>query len=234
MSEDYKREMRDLEREQPVAERDRESEVLELSTLSPGDEGSQVAINARQKRWKKELIEWVKILLIAVLSGLFLRNFVIQRNVVEGSSMFPTLHDRDRVMVELVSKRFTNFERGDIVTIASDALPTYEYFKINQLEAPRLIKRVIALPGDVVELRDNRVYVNGEEIAEPYVNPGAKTLVGDPQYAKLTLAEDCYYVMGDNREHSKDSRFFGPVHSSDIVGKLWFRLYPYDHFGKVE
>ncbi|MDO5733865.1 MAG: signal peptidase I [Eubacteriales bacterium] len=205
--------------------------VPELEVVDGALEGQK---KAERLNYKKEIRDWVLIVLAAVLLGLFLRNFVVQRNLVDGSSMFPTLHDSDRVLVEMLSLRFSELERGDIVTVDSTHLPTYEYLAASGQKGPRLIKRVIAGPGDHLEIRPDGVYVNGEAIFEQYVNPGALTRVFDPEYADVTLAPDCYYVMGDNREHSKDSRQFGPVHKKDIVGKLWIRLYPYSQIGKVE
>ncbi|MDO5737714.1 MAG: signal peptidase I [Eubacteriales bacterium] len=194
----------------------------------------QEQLKKPQKNWQKELWEWFKIIVIALLLGLFLRYFVVQRNVVQGNSMYPNLQDRDRVFVELVTKHFAGFNHGDIVTIKTEQVPGYESYKAEGEEAPRLIKRVIGCPGDHIRIKDGFIYVNDIKLSESYIASDLVTEPFDSRYVDVTLAEDEYYVLGDNRNHSRDSRSFGPVHKSDIVGKLWFRVYPYENFGKVE
>jgi signal peptidase I len=179
----------------------------------------------RRNDWLMELLDWLKYILIAVLIGLLLVVFVIQRNSVIGPSMVPTLHQNDQLLVEKVSKWFHGIHYGDIVTVSTSDLPQHD-------DGPNIIKRVIGLPGDLIEIRDNAVYRNDERLEEPYLPEGTITRVRTLQYEKVRLAEDEYFVLGDNREVSLDSRSFGPVPLNSIIGKVLLRFYPFDEIGK--
>jgi signal peptidase I len=172
-----------------------------------------------------ELLDWLKYILIAVLIGLLLVVFVIQRNSVIGDSMIPNLHGNDQLLVEKVSKFFHGIGYGDIITISTSDLKEHE-------GGPNIIKRVIGLPGDTIEIRDNSVWRNGQKIDEStYLPAGTKTEPRSMANIKIKLNSDEYYVMGDNREVSLDSRTFGPVPLEGIIGKVLLRFYPFDQFG---
>lgn len=170
-------------------------------------------------------LDWLKTFLIVILVGVLLTVFVIQKNIVQGPSMEPTLDNGDQVFVEKVSKYFS-ITRGDIITIEqTDPLHPETL----------LIKRIIGLPGEKVQIKDGHVYINDELFDEPYISDIVETAI-DPQYDKavVVLQEDEYFVLGDNRPISKDSRRIGPVHKDQIIGKVLFQFYPFDEFGKVE
>lgn len=172
----------------------------------------------------RRLWEWFKVIVIAVALGLLLTTFVIQRNTVIGKSMLPTLREQDELLIEKVSKWFGGISRGDIITVHM------ENRSFNEGEA-NIIKRVIGVPGDHVKLEQGLVYLNGELLEEPYLAANAKTPVKNSMYQELRLGEDEYYVMGDNRSASLDSRTFGPIHKNDIIGEVLIRIFPFKAIG---
>jgi len=178
-----------------------------------------------KKPLKRRVIDFVITILVGILLALLLTHFVIQRNTVIGSSMVPTLADRDEVFVEKISRLFENgLKRGDIVTA-----DTHEK-TVDGLEMI-IIKRVIGVPGDRVTIKHGEVYVNGELLDEPYLAEGVRTAPHHEKYADVTLQKDEYYLLGDNRANSRDSRDIGPVTRSEIEGKLILRFYPFSKFG---
>ncbi len=170
---------------------------------------------SRTKSWWRELIESVLPALIIVL---VVNLFVAQATRVEGQSMEPNLHNNERLIIEKITYRFREPERGDIVVIRPP----------NHTTVP-LIKRVIGLPGEVVEIKLNQVYVNGEPLEEGYL---VQPTVGNmpPQL----VPEGHVLVLGDNRRASNDSRFFGTVPYEDIIGRAWLRYWPPEEFGLIE
>lgn len=172
----------------------------------------------------RRLWEWFKVIVIALALGLLLTTFVIQRNTVIGKSMLPTLKEKDELLIEKVSKWFGGVSRGDIITVHM------ENRSFNEGQA-NIIKRVIGLPGDHVKLERGLVYVNGELLEEPYLAASAKTPVKNSMYQEVTLGADEYYVMGDNRDASLDSRTFGPIHKNDIIGEVLIRIFPFKAIG---
>lgn len=172
-----------------------------------------------------EILDWLRYILSAILIGLLLVVFVIQRNAVVGDSMDPTLHPNDQVLVEKVSKLWHGIAYGDIVTIRTRDLPQHE-------DGPNIIKRVIGLPGDTIELMDGVVYRNGELLEETYLPANTHTEIRNPDYAKVTLGPDEYFVMGDNRAVSLDSRSIGPIPVDHMIGEVLLRFYPWQDFGQ--
>ena len=171
-----------------------------------------------------EILDWLKYILAAILVGLLLVVFVIQRNAVIGDSMDPTLRNGDQVLVEKVSKFFGGIAYGDIVTIRTRDLPQHE-------EGPNIIKRVIGLPSDTIELKNGSVYRNGEFLLEAYLPPDLLTESRSTQFEKVTLGPDEYYVMGDNRSVSLDSRSIGPIPKTHMIGEVLIRFYPWNEVG---
>ncbi|NLM79031.1 MAG: signal peptidase I [Ruminococcaceae bacterium] len=185
---------------------------------------SRLGSTARQQDWLTELLDWLKYILIAVLIGLLLVVFIIQRNSVIGHSMSPNLHHDDQLLVEKVSKLWGGIGYGDIVTISTRELAGHD-------DGPNIIKRIIGMPGDAIRIGEEGVYRNGQLLDEPYLVPGTVTRLRSLMYEQVTLQEDEYFIMGDNREISLDSRTFGPVHKKSIIGKVLLRFYPFDQFG---
>jgi signal peptidase I len=162
----------------------------------------------------------------AVLIALLINLFLAQATRVYGQSMEPNLHTNQRLIVEKLSynrhlRQYLGLEgpqQSDVVVINLSA-------QGNEL----LIKRIIGLPGDVVEIRDSQVFVNGNPLAEPYlggVTPG--------YYGPVTIPPLHIFVLGDNRNFSNDSRNFGTVPLEDVVGRAWFSYWPVDQIGFVE
>ncbi|WP_026651128.1 signal peptidase I [Butyrivibrio proteoclasticus] len=159
---------------------------------------------------------------IFVLTFLFI-TFIAQRTEVSGSSMEPTLHNEDSLLVDKLSYRFSDPKRFDIV-IFPYKYGNKQYF----------IKRVIGLPGETVRIDESgNIYINGQVLSENY---GAEVIL-EPGRAieEITLGEDEYFVMGDNRNHSMDSRdpSVGNVQKEDIIGKAFIRIFPFDSFGGI-
>lgn len=172
-----------------------------------------------------EILDWLRYILSAILIGLLLVVFVIQRNAVIGDSMDPTLHPNDQVLVEKVSKLWHGITYGDIVTIRTRDLPQHE-------DGPNIIKRVIGLPGDTIEIKDGAVHRNGELLQESYLPDRTVTEVRNPDYASVALGPDEYFVMGDNRAVSLDSRSIGPIPADHMIGEVLLRFYPWQDFGQ--
>ena len=167
-----------------------------------------------QKSMAREILEMVFYLVIALLAALFIVNFVGQRTQVDGHSMDPTLADGQNLILDKVSYRFRDPERYDIII-----------FKYPDDESQLFIKRLIGLPGDTVEIRNGKVFINGveDEKANSHV---PETPTGN--YGPYVVPEGSYFMLGDNREHSKDSRFWQNtfVTYDEIVGKAIVRYYP--------
>ena len=165
------------------------------------------------------VIEWLAVLLGAVLVALVVRTFLLQAFSIPSSSMESTLEISDRVLVNKLSYEFGDVERGDIVVFhRPDSLPSpYD----------DLIKRVVGLPGDVVEGRGNQVFINGAALEEPYLD--VDVIIRD--FAPVDVPADHVFVMGDNRSNSADSRVFGPIEIDRIEGEAFFRYWPLSRIG---
>ena len=171
---------------------------------------------------RHEILSWIWSLLIVAAVAAFILIFLGQRTRVEGSSMYPTLEDKDNLIADKLSYRFNEPERFDIVVFP------YKYKKHTHY-----IKRIIGLPGETVQIKDGKIYIDGELLDENY---GAET-INDPGRAAepIVLGEDEYFVMGDNRNHSSDSRYedVGNIKKSDLTGRAWVRIFPFRKFGNL-
>lgn len=161
------------------------------------------------------LVDILETLLLSVLLFLII-NAVSARIKIDGSSMEPTLHHGEFVIVSKINYRFGEPERGDIVVFDFPRNITQEY-----------IKRAIGLPGDTVEIKDQRVFVNGEKISEPYVN-------APPNYeGEWQVPEGSLFVLGDNRNNSSDSHNWGVVPMENVIGEAFFVYWPPDSWGLI-
>ena len=204
-----------------------------------------------ESKKSKEVLEWLVCILIALIVVAIVKSFVGFPTVVSGSSMDSTLKDRQRLWVSRIAIEINKYpEHGDIITFEA---PTESYqTKANanlnnpvaiynekqknifekMISAVSLfgetsyIKRVIGLPGDHVEIKDNHVYVNGEKLEEPYVDEGIKTLPQGGVFTDVVVPDGYIYVLGDNRENSGDSRRFGCIPVDKIEGKAVWRFWP--------
>ena len=173
---------------------------------------------------KKEFIETIIYCVVAVAITLLFIHFVGERTLVDGSSMESNLHDRDQLYLDKLSYRFKDPERFDIVVFPYPGDERIDY-----------IKRIIGLPGETVFINDyGDIYINGELLEENY----GKERIENPGVAAggVTLGEDEYFVMGDNRNNSMDSRFenVGNIKRDKLLGKATFRFYPFDSIGKLD
>ncbi|MFA6227564.1 MAG: signal peptidase I [Patescibacteria group bacterium] len=178
--------------------------------------------NLNRSRWQaiSEFIwEMVRVAIISLAIILPVRYFLIQPFYVKGASMEPNFYDHEYLIIDEISYRFNEPQRGDIVVFKYPK-DTKQYF----------IKRVIGLPGDKVKIQDNAVYINGNKLEESYLLAGTETVLPVRGYGEVTLAEDEYFLLGDNRGQSLDSRIFGLVKKDLIVGRTWIRGWPFSRF----
>jgi signal peptidase I len=165
------------------------------------------------------LRETVETLGLSVLLALGIRTFVAEARYIPSGSMLPTLEINDRLIIDKVSYDFGDPQRGDIVVFRPpDALGQDEAF----------IKRLIGLPGDVIEVKNGQLYVNNEPQTEPYI--AAKP---DYQYGPVTVPDDAYLVLGDNRNKSFDSHYWGFLPADHLIGRAVFRFWPPDRLGDL-
>jgi signal peptidase I len=162
-------------------------------------------------------IETVGALIKALIIAGFIVLFIVQISVVHGHSMEPNIHPKQRIVIEKASYRFHEPQRGDIVVI-----------ELPGSNSP-LIKRVIGLEGETVEIRDDQVYIDGRLLNESYL-----TNIQQADYGPTAVPVEHVFVMGDNRPYSRDSRAFGPVDIFRITGRAWFSMWPIDEFGAIE
>lgn len=215
---------------QPVSvdspDRAREAAGAGLTTDQAGTDEETMASESDRAEGKPDtltsILEYVKLFLFVLVIALLITNFVLQRNTVKGSSMYPTLHDGDELLVEKVSRYFGAINRFDIITVDTAGIDAH---------ANRVIKRVVGMPGETVEIKEGKVFINGEALHEAYLPEDVKTTVQVLNFQKVTLGDNEYYCLGDNRNNSNDSRYFGPVPQGNILGKLLVRIYPFDRFG---
>lgn len=171
---------------------------------------------APKKPGKSSAREWAETLVVALLVALVIRTFVVQVYLVEGPSMEPTLHTYERVFVNKLVYRLRDPKPGEIIVLQDPNRPQRE-----------LIKRVIAVAGETIEIKRGTVYVNGQPLKEPFINTAIKSTT---DMAPLTIPAKQVFVMGDNRGMSFDSRAIGPVAQSKIDGKAFFMFWPVDKF----
>ncbi|MGH9127323.1 MAG: signal peptidase I [Acidimicrobiales bacterium] len=167
----------------------------------------------------RAILEWVVILVAALAVAFVVKTFLIQAFFIPSGSMEPTLKPGDRVLVNKLSYDLHSIHRGDIVVFKS---PPSE---ANDPTVKDLIKRVIGLPGDQIQGINGQVYINGTQLREPYLPAGTQTL----NLPLTTVAQGQYYVLGDNRGNSKDSRFIGEIPRHLIVGRDFIKVWPVPH-----
>ena len=169
----------------------------------------------------KSLLEWIVVLVIAVAVALIFRAFLLQSFWIKSGSMETTLLIRDRVMVNRMSYRFGEPERGQIIVFKTvDAAASAE-------GEEDLIKRVVAIEGDTVEGREGAVWINGDRLDEPYLDEGQFTT----DFGPVEIIEDHLWMMGDNRIRSSDSRYFGQVPVDNVLGRAFLRYWPLGRAG---
>ena len=163
----------------------------------------------------KAAVEWIAIVVGALLVALVIKALLIQAFYIPSESMVPTLHIGDRVLVNKMSYRLHDVNRGDIVVFERPSGETDPRIK-------DLIKRVVALPGETIEARDGRVLINDRVLEEPYLPSGTTTA----NIPRQLIRPKHVFVMGDNRANSRDSRVFGQIREDIIVGRAFIRVWP--------
>ena len=201
------------------------------------------------------ILEWTLCILLALIIALLTRYYIITSTVVKQSSMYPTLKENQRIIVSRTKKiTKSQYQVGDIITFeapskikqgaevdVSNPVAIYNYepqglmnklvYYVLEINKISYIKRVIGIAGDRVQIKDGKVYVNGEELKEEYLPEGTTTKT--VYYNDVIVPEGCVYVMGDNRDQSMDSRTFGCIPLEKVEGKVILRYWPLNAFGGV-
>ncbi|MGH9718456.1 MAG: signal peptidase I [Candidatus Acidiferrales bacterium] len=168
---------------------------------------------------RHELRNWTRDLAVALGLAIVVMIFLYQPVKVEGNSMNPLLSDQERIFINKFVYHFEPIDRGDVVVF---------WYPLDRSKS--FIKRVVGLPGETIQIRAGDVYIDGKELSDQYVP--ANYLDGS-NYGPLKIPSDEYFVMGDHRDSSNDSRVFGPVPRSLIYGKAVFAYWPVDHIGSL-
>lgn len=177
--------------------------------IAPSDSIGRIAL-----KLVRDILETV---VPAILLAFLITHFVGQRTLVLSCSMEPNLHENQQLIVDKLTYHFRRPERAEIVVIdmGEDEIP--------------LIKRVIGLPGETLEIKDNRVLIDGQVLSEPYL---AEAYQRD--YGPVTIPKDAVFVMGDNRNNSRDSRMIGTITLDRIVSRAWVRVWPFEDIGLLK
>ena len=207
----------------------------------------------------KNIIEWFICIIIAIILALAIRYYIITPTVVKKSSMYPTLMENQRLLLSRIirtTKEIPN--RGDIITFEKPSkisynaneidkenpIAKYEYISSNfikkfsyyilEIGKESYIKRVIALPGEHVVIKDGKVFINNEELDEKYLQEDVKTEINqNTGFDDFIVPQNCIFAMGDNRSGSMDCRDFGCIPLEKIEGTVWIRIFPFNKFGKI-
>ena len=167
-------------------------------------------------KFVKDILPYIIVVVVVIL----LRQFIVTPIQVVGTSMNPNLIDGELMLLNKITYRFNDIERFDIVVVDHDDDP--------------IIKRVIGLPGEKVEYKDNKLYINGEEIKENFKTNGDTDDYNIIESSHSTIPKNMYFVVGDNRINSADSRIIGLIDKDMILGKANFVLFPFNKFGNVK
>ena len=205
----------------------------------------------------KEILEWIYCILIALVLAMLFRYFIGTPTIVKQVSMKPTLIENQRLWLNRWGRTTKTLpKRGEIITFEEPAKITYSQSEIDmdnpvakyndkkgldwlwseflEIGKRSYIKRVIALPGEHVEIKDGKVYIDNRELSEPYLQSGLVTDVFGVGFSDFVVPKNCVFAMGDNRNHSTDCRAFGCVPLEKIESTVAIRIWPLDKWGKVE
>ena len=191
---------------------DPDTDPANTTSPEPSAPGQKIPVQHRMSLWLRDV-------LISVTASFMIITFLYQPVRVEGTSMLPQLRDQDRLFINKFAYHFESISRGDVVVFHYPRDPSKSY-----------IKRIIAMPGDTLDIESGRVYVNGKRIAEPYV---PRRYRDERSLPEMVIPANEYFVMGDHRSISSDSRDFGPVDRDLIYGKAAFVYWPADNMGVI-
>jgi len=194
----------------------RENEIQDLNEKEPLTEKKKLTIGSVLLSF----FDFIKTIIIIVILAALIRQFLIQPFIVDGQSMEPKFQNNDYLITDKISYRLHAPQRGDVVIFHPPDNPSVNY-----------LKRIAGVPGDTIEIKQGDVFINDKKIIEPYVNSGDKTKTPTNDELKVTLKTDEYFVLGDNRNHSRDSREIGPIPRDNIVSRIWLRLFPLNSIG---
>ncbi len=206
----------------------------------------------------KDILEWVYCIVIALVLAMLFRYFIGTPTIVKQVSMKPTLIENERLWLNRWGRTTKTLpKRGEIITFeepeqissyttseADQKNPIAKYSKRNafewfiknflEIDKRSYIKRVIALPGEHVEIKEGKVYIDGEELEEPYLQSGIVTDVSEGGFDDFVVPENCVFAMGDNRNHSTDCRVFGCIPLEKIESTVAIRIWPLNKWGEVK
>ncbi|MDR3288463.1 MAG: signal peptidase I [Peptococcaceae bacterium] len=170
----------------------------------------------------KQLLSWVALIFVAWIISLVIRLYVFDVRIVPTGSMLPTIQLNDRLIVDKLFCRFTAIQRGDVIVFRAPATA-----KLVDSDSD-LVKRVIGLPGEKLAVHDGKVWINGAPLTEEY-------LTSPPSYTfeEIRIPENCFFMMGDNRNSSNDSHEWGVLPAKNIAGRVFVRCWPAKSFGKL-
>jgi signal peptidase I len=203
-----------------------------------GEETEEAPPKKASRSTTRSVVEWIAVIGGALVVALVIKTFLIQAFYIPSGSMEPTLDIGDRVLVNKLSYRLHDVNRGDLVVFEAneghgDCGQPVSEAAANAAETgiKDLIKRVIALPGETIDLQDNHVVIDGRVLEEPYIAEGVVTAPTGSIEFPFEVPEGCVFVMGDNRTDSRDSRIFGPIDEDQIVGRAFIRVWPLSQIG---
>ncbi len=207
----------------------------------------------------KNILEWVYCIIIAIVLALLVKYFVGTPTIVKQTSMYPTLQQNQRLILNRLSRTFNEVpKRGEIITfeapsnsvlnvtgeILENPIAEYKYkeknifesflYNVIEIDKKSYIKRVIALPGERVKIENGKVYINGEELKEDYLQKNVETYIAANGLNDFIVPDNTVFAMGDNRTQSIDCRSFGCIPFEKIESKVWIRFWPFDLFGTVK
>jgi signal peptidase I len=195
-------------------------------TDEPSKEFSPIPVkDGTPRQPENPWVEGLKTVGLSVVLAIGIRTFVAEARYIPSGSMLPTLQINDRLIVDKLGYRFREPQRGEIVVFN----PTKELEEQKFHDA--FIKRVIGLPGDKIEVKEGQVFVNGNSIKEPYLDPES---LPKYQYGPVTVSPGAYLVLGDNRNNSYDSHYWGFVPRDKIIGRAVVRFWPLDRLGGIQ
>ncbi len=203
-----------------------EENILEENIVEENIVEEKNKISKKKKRFNN-LMELAICFLIAAAVSYLIVHFVAQRTYVDGKSMYPTLNDGDNLIVEKLSYRFSDIERFDIVVF-----PHYNEKRGGEVN---YIKRVIGLPGETIQIKEGVIYINGEKLEDEYgYYSNGQAMHGGDAEEEIYIGDDEYFVLGDNRNNSDDSRKIGCISEDIILGQAVFRIFPFSSIGSID